>query len=445
MEEMITLPRNEQAEAAIIATCLSHPKQFDKIKDTLSAADFYREGHSLAWQAMKDISADGMVVGAVTLADRLERARTLDNFTVWGAGKVIDDVVGLGAISKLISSDRANIREIDTLVAIVKNQAAKRRIFYVLQGHVEPTLNGKPAPEIIKSIQAQLGAIELETGNSEGKILTAAEGLKLAYQQTSDRADGKNAAIKTGLQDLDRILGGWQNGDYVTVAGRPGMGKTSLLLTTATNAARYQGKRVGFFSLEMSTAQLINRIISQESGIPGEAIRDGKMTDDQWPVYLNKFEELENMPMHLCDSPSLDMARLRTFARKMAYMGLDMLCVDYIGLVTPDDAENRVQEVSKISRSLKLLARELNIPVLCAAQMNRAVEGRAEKEPVLSDLRESGSIEQDSDIVIFAWRKNPDDVSRATLKIAKHRNGPTGSVDAFFNATTTKFCNMARP
>lgn len=441
MEDLITLPKNEQAEAAIISTCLSHPRQFEKIKDVLSAADFYREHHAWAWQAMKEISGDGLQVGPITLADRLERTHKLDGFSFHGN----NSVTGVSAISSIMASDRANVRDIDTLVAIIKNLSAKRRIFYVLQGHVEPTINGKPAPDIIKSIQHELGEIELSSGETDGKILSAADGLKLAYEQTNERADGKNPAIKTGLTDLDRILGGWQNGDYITIAGRPGMGKTSFLLTTATHAARFQGKRVGIFSLEMSTAQLMNRIISQESGIPGEAIRDGKMTDDQWPVYVNMFEQLEQMTMHICESPSLDMARLRTFARKMSYLGLDMLCVDYIGLITPNKAENRVQEVSQISRALKLLARELNIPVLCAAQMNRAVEGRAEKEPKLSDLRESGSIEQDSDIVIFAWRKFPDDLSKTTLEVAKHRNGQVGSIDAFFNQTTTKFCNMARP
>jgi replicative DNA helicase len=293
-----------------------------------------------------------------------------------------------------------------------------------------------------------LGQIELGIGNATTEILDAKTVLTQALNLATAKAEGKTDAIRTGLSDLDAYLGGWQRGDYITIAGRPGMGKTSFMLTTALTAMMSYKKRVGIFSLEMSAPQLTNRLISQWSGVPGENIRDGKMTAEQWEKYLQAVEQLEAMNLSICESPTLDMAKLRTFARKMAYSGLDMLVVDYLGLIMPSERKNirnRVEEVSEISRGMKMLARELNIPVLCAAQMNRAVESRAEKEPVLSDLRESGSIEQDSDIVVFAWRPSPENTNKACLTIAKHRNGKIGKIDAFFNETTTRFCNMARP
>jgi replicative DNA helicase len=435
-DNVVKLPNNEQAEAALLSTCITHPRQFEKVKDTLTPGDFYRSAHAWAWSALQDIAADGLQVGAVTLADRLERREQLDKFTAIGAG----NTTGTSAIAHLLASDRSNVRDIDTLIAIIKNLSAKRQIFYLLSRHVEGAINGKPAPEIIKDIQAELGAIELITSSSQAEILNTSAALKRSMDKMAATEKGINPAIPTGLIDLDKLLGGWHKTNYITIAGRPGAGKTSLLLSTALHAAKVHKKRVGIFSLEMSPEEVMDRLLSQETGIPGDAIRDGTLSDEQWPVFAHGVETLEKLTIHTCQSAELDMSRLRTFARKMSYLGMDMLLVDYIGLITPDRAENRVQEVSKISRALKLLARELNIPLLAAAQMNRAIETRSEKEPVLSDLRESGSIEQDSDIVIFCYRPN-DDANMTNLKVAKHRNGKTGIIQAYFDQNTTRFQN----
>lgn len=440
MDALIELPHSEQAEAALLSTCLAHPKQLDKVKDIIRPGDFYRESHRWAWEAMQAIQGDGMVVNATSLADRLYRAGRLDTFTSYHS-----QVTGVVAITNMMTSDRANVRDIDTLVAIIKNLAGKRSIYYLLQRNVEPTLNGKPSRDILKDIATELGEIELMTGGGTSEILSMGEALTKAANTTEKMSKGGTPAIRTGLVDLDAMIGGWRQGDYITIAGRPGDGKTSFLLTTATHAAYRQGKRVGIFSLEMTVESLTNRIVSQESGLNGEKIRDGLLLPDEWPIYYDWVGRLEVAKISICDAPGLDIPRLRTFARKMAYSGLDLLIVDYLGLVTPGKRENRVQEVSEITRNLKLLARELKVPVICACQMNRGIETRAEKVPQLSDLRESGSIEQDSDMVIFIYKKSPNELSKVSMKIAKHRNGRIGEVDAFFNATTTKFCNQARP
>jgi replicative DNA helicase len=436
-----TTPRNGEAEVALLASCLAYPKRYAKLKDEMLPSQFYFEPHGWAWQAMADIEADGMRISPISLCERLRLAGKLDTFRVFGWS----DTFGENAILKLAASGNSDARDIDTMVAIVKATAAKRELLNVANKLAAASMNGKRPNDIIQETYKSLGEIELSTGHASTELLDAKTALTQAYDLATKQASGLGGAINTGLSDLNDYLGGWQKGDYITIAGRPGTGKTSFMLTTALHATMNQSKRVGIFSLEMSSAQLMNRLISQWSTVPGDRIRDGKMSEEQWGKYNDAIEALGVMKISICESATLDMAKIRTFARKMAYSGLDMLIIDYIGLITPDRAENRVQEVSQISRGMKMLARELDIPVLCAAQMNRAIESRAEKRPQLSDLRESGSIEQDSDIVIFTYRPDDNDRAKAVLSIAKHRNGRVGEVNAFFNETTTRFCNAARP
>lgn len=442
--DIIALPSNEQAEAALLATCLAHPKQFVKVKDSIRPGDFYRESHAWAWEAMLQIDADSMPVSAITLADYLKRAGRLETFSSYHS-----QATGAAAIANLVSSDRANVRDIDGVVAILKNLSGKRAIYYLLQRQIEPTLNGKPAFEIMRNIQAELGAIELLPSMAkDGGLLTASQAAEKAAEAA--RNAGKNSAsIKSGVVDLDNLLGGFRKGEYITIAARPGMGKSSLAATITAHAALRHNKRVGYFTLETGVDQLFNRMIAQESGINGEAIRDGTMTADQWQLYYQWLDKFSSLQITTCENPSLDMDAIRTFSRKIAYQGLDLLVIDYLGLISaPKESkrqrETRVQEISEMTRSIKILSRELNVPIICCAQMNRASEIRAEKAPVLSDLRESGSIEQDSDVVMFVWRKT-DEASDVLLRVAKNRNGRVGEVSAFFNRTTTRFCNAARP
>jgi len=271
--------------------------------------------------------------------------------------------------------------------------------------------------------------------------------------QLSQRTD-EIYGVPTGLIDIDRLLGGLQKSDLLIIAGRPGSGKTGFLLSVAKNAAQKHKKHVAIFSLEMSNEQLVQRLIAQETGIDTQRLRTGKLNDDEWPIFTHAIEVLSDTHIYLDDTPAITPLQLRTKCRRLALeYELDLVIVDYIQLMSGDvRTDNRVQEVSYISRNLKVLARELNVPVLAAAQLSRAVEQRADKRPVLSDLRESGSLEQDADIVMFIHR--PDMLEKdsprqnvAEIIVAKHRNGPThpgielvflSNLARFENAATTK-------
>jgi replicative DNA helicase len=257
--------------------------------------------------------------------------------------------------------------------------------------------------------------------------------------------------VPTGLIDLDKVLGGLQKSDLLIVAGRPGMGKTGFLLSVAKNAAQKHKKHVAIFSLEMSNEQLVQRLIAQETGIDSQRLRSGKLSEDEWPLFTHAIEVLSDTKIFLDDTPAITPLALRTKCRRLHMeFQLDLIIVDYLPLMSSDvRTDNRVQEVSYISRNLKVLARELNVPVLTAAQLSRAVEQRADKRPVLSDLRESGSLEQDADIVMFihrpdAMEKDSPKANLAEIMVAKHRNGPTHpGIEMVFLSKLARFENAA--
>jgi replicative DNA helicase len=261
--------------------------------------------------------------------------------------------------------------------------------------------------------------------------------------QLSRRGD-EIVGVPTGLIDLDKLTGGLQPSDLLILAGRPGTGKTALLLTIAHHAAVMHKKRVAIFSIEMSNEQVVQRLISQQTGIDQQLLRTGRLYHDDWQTFNDAIELLSDTKIYLDDTPALTPLQLRTKCRRLFMeFGVDLILLDYLQLMAAETrTENRVQEVAYISRSLKALARELNVPLLVAAQLSRAVEQRADKEPQLSDLRESGSIEQDADIVMFLYRADDKDPAKegvTKLKVAKHRNGPTGQFDLVFLQKVTKF------
>ena len=256
--------------------------------------------------------------------------------------------------------------------------------------------------------------------------------------------------VPTGLADLDKLLGGLQKSDLLIIAGRPASGKTGFLITVAKNAAMKHKKHVAMFSLEMSNEQLVQRMIAQETGINTRSLRSGKINEDQWDLFTKAIEVLGDAKIYLDDTPALTPIQMRTKCRRLHLEHqIDLILVDYIQLMSSESrTDNRVQEVSYISRNLKTLARELNVPVLAAAQLSRAVEQRSDKRPMLSDLRESGSLEQDADIVMFIHKK--DDIRNENektelveLMVAKHRNGPTRDIELVFIKDLAQFYDAA--
>jgi replicative DNA helicase len=271
--------------------------------------------------------------------------------------------------------------------------------------------------------------------------------LSSLYDQVEQRShlDGF-FGVPTGFADLDRILQGLQPSGLVIAAGRPGTGKTSLLLSIVKYAAQVHKKHIAIFTLEMPGEQFAQRLVAQETGIDTQRMRSGKLEPDEWPLFTHAIEVLGDVRLFLDDTPVITPIQMRSKCRKLHMEhGLDLVVVDYLQLMSGGGRfENRVQEVSFITRQLKALARELNVPVLAAAQLSRAVEQRADKRPILSDLRESGSIEMDADVVMFLYRLEDGNVSnQVEVIVAKHRNGPTGTVQLAFRQALAKFENAA--
>jgi replicative DNA helicase len=258
--------------------------------------------------------------------------------------------------------------------------------------------------------------------------------------------------VPTSFSDLDKLLGGLNKSDLIIIASRPGMGKTALQLAISQAAARRFAKRVAIFSLEMSAEQLVQRMIAAETRIDSQRLRRGDLQEHEWPIFYEAVGRISECQLFIDDTPSITPMQLRTKARRLhAEHGLDLIMIDYLQLMYAERAQNnRVQEISEISRSLKGLARELDIPVVAASQLSRAVEQRQDKRPQLSDLRDSGSIEQDADVVIFIYRDeyyHPDTSDRpniAEINVAKHRNGPTATVDLYWHGQLATFRNLQR-
>jgi len=301
--------------------------------------------------------------------------------------------------------------------------------------------------------QAEKSIFGLSERRIKHDVLPIKNVLSSFYDKVEElsKQEGDIFGVPTGLIDLDRLLGGLQKSDLLIIAGRPGSGKTGFLLSVAKNAAQKHKKHVAVFSLEMSNEQLIQRLLAQETGINTQHLRTGKLDDDEMDKFIKAIGSLEETIIFLDDTPAITPLQLRTKCRRLHLEHrLDLVIIDYIQLMSSDTrTENRVQEVSYISRYLKVLARELNVPVLAAAQLSRAVEQRTDKRPVLSDLRESGSLEQDSDVVMFIHRpdaldKDESKQNAAEIIVAKHRNGPTHSgIDLVFRSNLTRFENAA--
>ena len=427
-------PQNTEAEEAVLGALLIDPEAIIRVATILRVEDFYREKHGWIYDAIQALHERREPIDFLTVCDELERREQLN------------DVGGPAFITSLINAVPTSIHA-EHYARIVERAGTRRRLLEAA-GQIG-ALAYQEADDVEEVVDR---AEQILFGVSERRISRELVPIKQILSEYYDRIEyltrhqDELLGIPTGFTDLDKILGGLQKSDMVILAARPSVGKTSLALTIAHNAARKFSQRVAFFSLEMSSEQVVQRIISAETGIDSQRLRRGRLNDDEWGRFMKAYSELAGILFFIDDSPGLSALEMRTKARRLkSEFGVDLLVVDYLQLMRGDfRSENRVQEISSISRALKALARELNVPVLALSQLSRGVESRTDKRPILSDLRESGALEQDADVVIFIYRDEmyneaTERPNIADVIIAKQRNGPTGSVALYFKKELAQF------
>lgn len=458
-------PHNFELEKALLGTVLAYNGAYHSISDTVRPEHFADPLHGKLFDSI------------ATLIDRGQVANVLSMKTFFEADPSMKAAGGAAYLARLHASS-GPAEEAPTYASHVRDLYLRRRLIQLSEGTAAAAWSPHVNEDALKQIESlERGLFELaETGHVGGGFKSFGASLTAATEQAeiAHRRKGGLVGVGTGLRALDRLLGGLHPSDLVILAGRPSMGKTALATNIAFNAARayrtetndkggeevVEGAKVGFFSLEMSNDQLVNRILSEQARVPSQKIRQGQLGGADFDRYLEEAARLESLPLYINEAPALSMGALRTEARRLKRQhGLGLIVVDYLQLLVGSGrgaSENRVQEVSEISRGLKTLAKELHVPVLALSQLSRKVEERTDKHPLLSDLRESGTIEQDADVVMFVYREEyymersdkkgtPEHIEamgKAEVIIAKQRHGPTGTAHLLFDGAFTRFGDL---
>jgi len=432
------IPHNREAEEAVVGAVLINPEAYYDLAQFLQPDDFYIHRHRWIWEAFMRLHEKRTPLDFLTVTEELENAGQLA------------EIGGPAYLTALINQVPTSLHA-EAYGRIVEAASIRRRM---LTAANQIATLAYSEGETIENVmeEAEKSVFNVSERRLKKDLLPISTVLSDYYDRIDELAKRPEEifGVPTGFIDLDRMLTGMQQSDLLIIAGRPGQGKSGFLLSAAKNAALLHKKHVAIFSLEMSNEQVVQRLLAQETGIDSQRLRNGKLQENEWPLLTQAIEVLGDTHIFLDDTPAITPLALRTKCRRLHMeFGLDLVILDYIQLMGGDNrTENRVQEVSYISRNLKILARELNVPVLAAAQLSRAVEQRTDKRPVLSDLRESGSLEQDADVVMFIYR--PDQYEKDTVKqnvaeiiVSKHRNGPTGSVELVFINHLAKFVDAA--
>ncbi len=427
-------PQNTEAEEAVLGGILIDPDAIIRVATFLRPEDFYREKLGWIFDTALALHERREPIDFLTVCDELERRGQLD------------EIGGPAFITTLINAVPTSIHA-EHYARIVERTATRRRLIEAA-GQIA-ALAYQEAEDVDEVVDR---AEQVLFGVSERRISRELVPIKQILSEYYDRIEyltrhrGEMIGIPTGFNDLDKLLGGLQRSDLIILAARPSVGKTSLALTIAHSAAKRYQQRIAFFSLEMSNEQVVQRLISSETGINAQRLRRGEIEENEWRRFMKAAGDLAETYFYIDDTPGISALELRTKARRLhAEVGIDLLVVDYLQLMRGDfRSENRVQEISSISRALKALARELNVPILAISQLSRSVESRADRKPILSDLRESGALEQDADVVIFIYREemyneNTERKNLADIMVAKHRNGPTGTVILYFRKELAQF------
>jgi len=434
-----TLPHNLEAERSVLGAILLHNEAFDHAAEVIDAADFFRDAHRRIFEKMILLSERRNAIDLVTLKEEL------------GKTGEIDEVGGPAYLASLVDGvPRAT--NVEYYARIIKEKATLRNLIYAANRILTDAYTASDEADTILDGAEQAIFSIAEDRVREGFVSIGS----LAHKslETIEQAYAEKrlvTGIPTGFKDLDEMLSGLQRGDLVIIAARPSMGKTSLALNIAQHVGTKTNHTVGLFSLEMSKEQIFLRLLSGEAGIDGQRLRTGFLHSDDWDKLTQALAVLGDARIYIDDTPGIGVLEMRAKARRLqGEKALDLLVVDYIQLMQARGRfDNRTQELGSISRSLKGLAKELNIPIVVLSQLSRAPEARADHKPQLSDLRESGALEQDADVVMLIYREDqynptPENENVAELIVAKQRNGPTGSVDLVFMKGRTKFELRAR-
>jgi replicative DNA helicase len=433
-------PHSLEAEQSVLGAILLDPEAITRVSEFLRPDDFYRENHAQIYRAALKLFADGEPIDNVTVAAELEKVSVLER-------------IGGRAHLALLEQSVPTAANVEYYGRIVKEKAAKRRLItaggqIAGYGHDEAL----EADDALNQAQSLVFAISEDRTNADFERV---DGLLRAAMDRIDAQmnSGRGVVgIPSGFYDLDAITNGFKPSDLVVIAGRPSMGKTSLALNIALRAALEEKVPVAIFSLEMSKDQLVERMLCEHARIDAQRMHRAQLSDAEFERLANALGPLGQAPVFIDDSASMDELTLLTKARRIKVREqIGMIVVDYLQLMhgrSRGDESNRVQEVSAISRALKSIARELKLPVIAISQLSRAPEARNDKRPLLSDLRESGSIEQDADAVMFVFRpeyyKHDEKPGIAEIIVAKHRNGPTGTIELRFRKELTRFENLER-
>ncbi|KGO99093.1 replicative DNA helicase [Novilysobacter defluvii] len=442
VDQLRVPPQSVEAEQAVLGGLMLAPEAYDTVADGLNERDFYRRDHQLIFRAIRELAEKSRPFDAVTLGE-------------WFESNGHAELVAGGSYLIELASTTPSAANIKAYAEIVRDKSILRQLIEVgteiVNDGFQP--DGRDSSEILAKAEQEVFAIA-EAGSQGRTDFTAMNtALSEAFDVLQKRyeAGGSVTGLPTGYTEFDEMTAGLQPTDLLILAARPAMGKTTLALNMAEHAAIRTKKAVAVFSMEMSASQLALRLISSNGRVNAQRLRSGQLEDEDWSRVTSAIRMLKEAKIFIDDTPGLSPDQLRSKARRLKREhDLGLVVVDYLQLMSvPGNSENRATEISEISRSLKHLAKELNVPVIALSQLNRSLETRADKRPVMADLRESGAIEQDADVIVFIYRddyynkENSPDKGLAEVIIGKQRNGPTGSIKLRFFGEYTRFDNLS--
>lgn len=432
------IPRNIEAEQAVLGSVLIDDEVLDTVLEILTTEDFYRKSHRIIFETMIGLQNERKSIDSITITDKLLKEKKLA------------EVGGIAFITALANTVPTTINVMD-YAKIVKEKSVLRKVITAAENIISEAINNDCGIDEFTD-KAESLILQATKNSKEQNIISIKEQALEAFAQIEDIHEhkGKLLGLPTGFTDLDKLLSGLKKTDFIIIAARPSMGKTAFALNIASYLAVKKNVPLVFFSLEMSSTQLLQRIFSSYGIIPYENMKTGNLSNAEWDQLIKITDDVAASQLVINDTVGLNVMNIRSIARKLKQeKNIELIIIDYLQLIQSTKRENRNQEISEISRSLKLLAKELDIPIIALSQLSRSVELRQNKKPLLSDLRESGSLEQDADIVMFLYREDyyePETENKniTDVIIAKHRNGPIDTIQVFFHKDYVRFQDLLK-